>query len=220
MPPTEIVQGFHARLALHGLDERACNILSETWPAIAPCLPDAIDQILTATEHLPAIAAIVAVHRTLIKNLEISHFQALLGGRIDSSYAELCRETVRKEAAIGLDARMRSTAAGFVFRAAITALALKHRFSSGRLAKRCYVLSQAINFDVSNAMALHREATGEAERARRTAIDESIANFAAAIGTVIEAIKETSVSLTSTATTLKQAADDSLHRMAAASSAS
>jgi methyl-accepting chemotaxis protein len=220
MAVIEVLKGFEARLALHGLDAQACDILSEIWPAIAPCLSDAIDQFLAATRHQPSIGAIVDQHRTLIKNLEMSHFQALLGGKLDSAYAALCRKTVQDEAALGLDSRMRSTAGGFVVRAAVTALARHHRFFIKEFARRCNVVSQVITFDVSNAIALHREAAEQATQIRRQAIDTSIADFAGAIGEVMKAIKETSDSLTSTSATLKQVTDDTLHRMASASSAS
>jgi methyl-accepting chemotaxis protein len=69
-------------------------------------------------------------------------------------------------------------------------------------------------------MTLHRQAAEQAAQARRNAIDAAIMDFAGAIGEVIEAIKEASVSLTTTCSTLKHAADDTLRRMAAASSAS
>lgn len=96
-----------------------------------------------------------------------------------------------------------------------------HRFSSRKkFATRCNVVSQVNTFDVSNAVALHREAAETAAQVRRQAIDQSIADFAGAIGNVMKAIKETSDSLTSTSATLEQAADDTLHRMASASSAS
>ncbi len=220
MAAVEVLQGFEARLALHGLDTRACNILRQTWPVIASCLSDAIDEFLAATRHQPAIGAIVDQHRTLIKNLEMSHFQALLGGQLDGAYAELCRKTVQDEAALGLDSRMRSTAGGFVVRAAIRALVRRNRFAARKLARRCNVVSQVVTFDVSNAIALHREAAEQATQVRKQAIDTSIADFAGAIGEVMKAIKETSDSLTSTSVTLKQVTDDTLHRMASASSAS
>jgi methyl-accepting chemotaxis protein len=69
-------------------------------------------------------------------------------------------------------------------------------------------------------MTLHREAAERAALARRGAIDEAIADFDAAIGAVIEAIKEASASLTMTGSLLTQVADDTLRRMASASTAS
>ena len=206
--------------ALDGLDARSRDMLRQTWPAIASCLSDAIDEFLAATRHQPAIGAIVDQHKSLIKHLEMSHFQALLGGGLDLAYAALCRKTVQDEAALGLDSRMRSTAGGFVVRAAIRALARHHYFSTRTFARRCNIVSQVITFDVSNAIALHREAAEQATQRRRQAIDTLIADFAGAIGQVMKAIKETSASLTSTSSTLRQVADDTLHRMTSASSAS
>lgn len=220
MAPAELLQAFEARLALYSLDDRARCIITETWPVIAPNLERAIDEILMATRNLPHIGEIIAQHKDLIKKLEVAHFEALLGGRLDKHYAESCRNTVQQEAAIGLDARMRCTAGNFVLKAALDALARKHRFSPARLAERGKIVSQVISFDVSNAMTLHRQAAEKATFARRNAIDDAIADFAGAIGEVVEAIKEASASLTTTCSTLKQVADDTLCRMASASSAS
>jgi methyl-accepting chemotaxis protein len=170
-------------------------------------------------EFLPHIAAIVARHKDLIKQLELSHFEALLGGRLDADYVESCRRTVDQEAAIGLDSRMRSTAGNYVYRAALAVLARKHWFSSRKALERAKVISQFIALDVTNAMALHRDATDHAGAARRQAIDAAITDFAAAIGAVVGAIKEASVSLSTTCGTMKQVADDAFGRMASASSA-
>jgi methyl-accepting chemotaxis protein len=220
MPPTELVQAFEARLALYSIDDRARRIIKEAWPVIAPNLERAIDEILVATAGLPLIGNIITQNRDLLKKLELSHFQALLGGNLDERYAESCRETVRQEAALGLDARIRSTAGSYVLKAALDALARKHPFSARKTVARAKVISQVISFDVANAMTLHRAAAEQAAAARRLAIDAAIADFAGAIGDVVEAIKEASGSLTATCATLRQVADDTLNRMASASSAS
>ena len=162
----------------------------------------------------------VAQNKETIKRLEVAHLQALLGGKLDRNYAESCRQTVEKEAELGLDARIRSTSGSFVVQMAIEVLARKHRFAPARMAERGKTIAQVISFDVSNAMTLHRQAAERAALARRSAIDAAIADFDAAIGAVIEAIKEASASLTMTGETLKQVADDTLSRMALASSAS
>ncbi len=109
MAPTESVPAFEARLALYRLDDRARAILTKTWPVIAPYLESAIDEMLGAVTKLPNIGQVLTQNKDLIKKLEVAHFQALLGGNIDQHYADLCRQTVRQEAAIGLDARVRST---------------------------------------------------------------------------------------------------------------
>ncbi len=69
-------------------------------------------------------------------------------------------------------------------------------------------------------MTLHRQAAEQAVLARRSLIDSAIADFAGAIGDVIDNIKEASASLTATCSTLKGTADTTLARMASASSAS
>ncbi len=220
MAPTEPVPAFEARLALYRIDDHARSLLAEIWPLIAPHLDRVIDEFVEAVAALPKIASAVDHNKDLIKKLEVRHFEALLGGKLDLHYAETCRQTVREEAGIGLDARARSTAGSFVLKAVIDALARKHRFASAKVAERSKIVSQVISFDVANAMTLHREAAEEAILARRNAIDAAIADFDAAIGEVIGAIKEASVSLATTSATLKQLADDTLKRMASASSAS
>ena len=220
MASIDLVPAFQARVALYGIDDQTRSLLAQTWPAIAPHLNRVIDDVVMAVMQLPNIGKAVAQNRDLVKKLEVAHFQALLGGQLDERYAELCRHTVREEAAIGLDARIRSTAGNFMLRASLDALARRHRFSSAKVAERGKALSQVISFDVANAMTLHRQAAEQAALARRSTIDAAITDFAGAIGEVIEAIKEASASLMTTGSTLKQAADDTLSRMALASSAS
>ena len=205
---------------MYKLDDRARRILAETWPIIEPQLGQAIDEILDAVKVLPRIGEIVTQNREVIRKLETAHFRALLGGKLDERYAESCRHTVEQEAALGLDARIRSTAGSYVLKWALDALARRHRFSSAHVAERGRIVSQAISFDVANAMTLHRQAAETAALQRREAIDEAIADFAGAIGDVVEAIKEASVSLSATCSTLKQVADDTRGCMGAASSES
>ena len=102
------------------------------------------------------------------------------------------RTTVEQEAALGIDARFRSTAGNYVQRAAWDALARKHRFSRVKLVEGAKLLSKAMAFDVANAMTLHREAAEKTAHTRRQVIDEAIADFAGAIGEVLEAIKDAS----------------------------
>src|SRR5262245_3837423 len=151
------LQGFQARLEHFGLDEQARATLRDTWPVIAPHVPGAIEALIAATDHLPHVAKVVGEHGQLIRRLEASHFEGRLGGNLDDRYIDLCRRTVQQETAIGLDGRMRSSAGSFVLRAALQALARRYRFSSAKLVKSALVLSQAIGFDISNAMTLHKE---------------------------------------------------------------
>jgi methyl-accepting chemotaxis protein len=220
MDPIEPIPVFEARLAMHRIDERTRSVLAATWPVLAPHLERTIDEVLVAIMGLPKIGEMVAQNKDTIKKLEVAHFQALLGGNLDRHYAESCRQTVQREAEMGLDARIRSTSGSFVIQMSLDVLARKHRLFSAKLAERGRIIAKVISFDVSNAMTLHRQAADHAAQARRGAIDAAIADFDAAIGEVIEAIKEASASLTATGSALRQVADDTLSRMASASSAS
>lgn len=220
MATTESVQAFDSRLVLYSIDERARRVVVEVWPVIAPCLDGAIEEILAATMALPKIRDIVAANRALMQKLETVHFKALLGGSLDAKYVQTCRETVAQEAKLGFDARLRSTAGTYVLKAALAALARKYRFAPAKVADYGSIIARVISFDVANAMTLHRQSAEQAALARRNVIDDAIADFAGAIGDVVAAIKEASVSLTTTSATLKQAAEETRGRMAAASSAS
>ena len=218
--PTDLVQAFEARLTLYGLDDRSRRVLAEAWPVLAPHLEKAIDDVIVAVRVLPRIGETVAQNSEFFKKLQLAHFRALLGGKLDRDYAESCRHPVHQEAALGMDGRIHSTSGSYVLKAALEALARKYRFSAATVVAYGTVISKVIAFDVSNAMTLHRQTAEEATAARRTVIDEAIADFAGAIGEVVNAIKETSDLLTATCSTLNDVADDTRNRMASASTAS
>jgi methyl-accepting chemotaxis protein len=220
MAQIDLVQAFEARLALYSLDERSRRILAECWPVIAPSLEKAIEEIVVAVRVLPRIGKAVAENTVFFKKLELDHFRALFGGKLDRDYAESCRHTVHQEAAMGMDGRIRSTAGSYMLKASLEALAHKYRFSSAKVVACGTVISQVISFDLANAMTLHRQAAEEAAVQRRGLIDEAIAEFAGAIGEVVNAIKETSDSLSTSCTTLNDVADDTRKRMSSASTAS
>ncbi len=191
--------------------------MKRSWVVVAPLLDQAIDDFLMVAGKMPRLSEIVIPHRSLIKKLEVSHFESLLGGQLDERYINSCLKTVEEEAAIGFDGRIRSSAGNFVLRAILTALQRKHRFSTSRFAENSKTISKFIAFDVANAMSLHRAAAEKATDARRRAIDGAITDFATAIGDVVGAIKEAAASLGSTSVTLQEAADDTVGRMATAS---
>jgi len=216
MPPAGTIPEFETRRAFYRIDNRVCSVLAAAWPIVAPTIDRSINEVIEGVLELP-IGERVAPHRESIIGLELAHFQALLGGNLDQRYAESCRRTVEQEAAIGLDARIRSSAGNTVLRGALDALAQAHRFSPAKLAERAKVVSQVISFDAANAMTLHRHAAERAAHTRRDAIDAAIAEFDDAIGEIIEAIKEASASLGMTGSMLRQLAEDTLSRMASAS---
>jgi methyl-accepting chemotaxis protein len=219
MYSTDLVQAFEARLSLYGLDDSSRRALAEVWPLIEPHLEQAVDEIAVAVRVLPRIGGAVAQNEVFFKKLELAHFRGLLGGKLDRDYAESCRHTVHQEAALGMDARIRSTGGSYVLSAVMKALARKYRFSSAKVTGYSTIVSKVISFDVSNAITLHREAADQATAARRGAIDAAIADFDGAIGQVVDAIKQTSSSLTTSCATLNDVADDTRKRMASASAA-
>jgi methyl-accepting chemotaxis protein len=216
---SESIQGVESRYALYELDAASRGAIKTLWPIIAPSLDKAVDDILNAASNLPLISTIISQHRSLIKQLELSHLEALLNGDLDARYFESCRKTVQQEAALGLDARFRSTAGNYLLRQSLDAFARAHRYSRSKLLESIKLLSQALAFDVANAMTLHREAAELGAQRRRQAIDAAIADFGTAIGAVLEAIKDASASLTATCTSMRELANDSLRRMAVASAA-
>jgi len=220
MSDSKPIQNIDARLALYQLDAHARDTVKGLWPAVASHLDRAVDAILDATSKLPNIGAAVAKNRSRLKSLEMSHLQTLMDDALGARYFASCRTTVEQEAAIGIDARFRSTAGNYLLRAALDALAQKHKFSRTRLVDDAKLLSQVIAFDVANAMTLHREAADRTAENRRQTIDAAIRDFDATIGAVLLSIKDALALLSATCTTMREVANDSLKRMAVASRAS
>lgn len=219
MTQAELIQGVDSRFALYGLDAQARASIKALWPVISPFLDKAVETYLDAASRLPIIAAVVKQNRALLKSVEGAHLEALLNGDLGARYFESCRKTAEQEMALGIDARLRSTAGNYVLRAAMEALARKYRFSSRKLVGAMELISKIIAFDVANAMTLHREVNERASEKRRKEIDAAITEFADATGDVLEAIAEASISLTKTCSVMRDVADETFSRMALASSA-
>jgi methyl-accepting chemotaxis protein len=220
MATMELIEGYQGRRALYRLDDRAMSIMKETWPLISPQVEPAIDRFLFESANVPLMADAIARNLSTIKKLEITHFESLLGGDIGNLYVELCRTTVKEEAAVGLDARIRSSAGNHVLTAAIRAISRKFRFAPAKISERCCVVSQVIGFDIANAMSLHKEAAELSSHARRHFIDQAIAGFSGTIEDVVRAIHAAVASLSSTCFKLKEIADKTHESMRSASCAS
>ncbi len=195
-------------------------VLRELAPLLERELEMAIEQVIGSAARLRAVAEIYKKHGADFRRIEGSQFRALLTGDFDARYVECCRRTIEQESALGFENRARLNCAGAVYRHAVTAMARKYRFAPAKLADCMRVLSQAIFFDLATTSTFQLQRVEQAAAARRKAIDDSIADFDAAIGQVIAAIKEASGSLTETSATVRQLTDDTLRRMASASAAS
>ena len=218
-PMDKSLRGLDARRVLFGLDDHACDTLRQMWPIPAHHLERAVEDFLAAATVLPGISTITAQHKDLIKKLELSHLKTLMSGELGDAYDKSCQDTVEQETKLGLDARMRATVGNYALRATLDVVARKNRFSVSRFLESAKILSQLFAFDLSNSMALHRDALEEAARVRRHTVDVAISDFDGAIGEVLLAIKQASTSLTNTGSKMEHLSDHTLARMALASSA-
>jgi methyl-accepting chemotaxis protein len=220
MAPNELIQGYQGRRTIYRLDDRALSVVKETWPVISGHLETVIDNFLVCSKGIPLMADAITHNFSALKALEMSHFKSLLSGELGSDYVELCRKTVKEEAAMGLDARIRSSAGNHVLTGAIKAISLKYCFSSAKMAERCCAVSQVIGFDIANAMTLHMEAAESAMQARRHIIDRAIADFSGATEEVVTAVHAAAASLSKTCSKMKEITDEIRESMRSASLAS
>jgi methyl-accepting chemotaxis protein len=209
-----------ARLANYGLDNEARAVLREMAPLIDGEIEKAVNQVIAGAANLKAVAELYKKYPNEIRRIEMAQLRALLTANFDAGYIATCRRTVDDEADLGFEGRARINCSAALYRCAVDVLARKHRLSSGTFALRTRVLSQALFFDLATTSTYYLQRVERAAAARRKVIDEAIGEFDGAIGQVIDAIKETSDSLTVTSATMQHVTDDTLSRMASASSAS
>jgi methyl-accepting chemotaxis protein len=220
MSPHEIAPEIAARLANYELDERARLVLRELRPLIEPLLETAINEVIAGAARLVQVAEIYRRHGDEIRQVEIAQFRALLSAEFNAHYLEVCRNTIELETTMGFEGRARLNCGAAVLRHAIDAIGRKYRIFPGAFATRVKIVSQAIFFDLATTSTYFLKRTKEINAARRKMIDDAIGDFDGAIGEVIDAIKEASTSLTATSSTMQQVTEDTLRRMASASSAS
>jgi methyl-accepting chemotaxis protein len=103
---------------------------------------------------------------------------------------------------------------------AIVILRRRYRFAPARLADAINIFSQALFFDLATTSTFYLQRVRDAASARRQVIDQAIGEFDGAIGGVIDALKEATGSLTATSSTVQRVTEDTLRRMASASTAS
>jgi methyl-accepting chemotaxis protein len=220
MPLSPIDPSLAARLANYELDDQARALLRDIAPVAGREIDPAIDKVIQGAARLPAVAANYKANGAEFRRIEGAQFRALLLAGFDSEYLDCCRRTVERESKLGFEHRARLNCAGAFFRYAVAALARRYRFAPAKLAASARVLSQAIFFDLATTSTLQLQRFEQATAVRRQAIDDSIVDFDGAIGQVTMAIKEASGSLAETSATVRQVTEDTLRRMASASSAS
>jgi methyl-accepting chemotaxis protein len=209
-----------ARLANYLIDERARASLRDMSALLDPYLGPAIDEVIAGAANLPAVAKLYERHSHDFRRIEIAQFRELLKAEFGQQYLECCRNTIEQETTLGFEGRSRMNSAAAVLRSAIAVFKRRHRLSVNQFADRVNVLSQAMFFDLATTSTFYLQRVRDAASARRQAIDEAISEFDGAIGGVIGAIKEASGSLTATSGTVQRVTDDTLRRMALASTAS
>jgi methyl-accepting chemotaxis protein len=218
LPP--VAPELAARLANYLIDDRARLALRELAPLLDPHIGQAVDEVIAGAARLTQVAETYRKHSSTFRRIEIGQFRELLKAEFGPQYLECCRNTIEQETKLGFEGRARMNSAAALLRTSLAILRREHRLSPKRLAERIDVLSQAIFFDLATTSSFYLERVRDAASTRRQVIDQAISEFDGAIGGVIEAIKDATGSLTATSATVQSVADDTLRRMASASSAS
>jgi len=107
-----------------------------------------------------------------------------------------------------------------VLTAFLAALMRKRRFLTTAAAERSNVICRAIMFDIAMTLTIYLDEARSERQMRQKTVDTAIAEFNDTIGEVIDAIKESSGSLSDATSTMQRVADDTLTRMESATSVS
>lgn len=216
----KLPSNFLARVELYELDDRARATLRAIGQLAEPVLPAAIDQFIAAASRLPGVGPIYVQNGEELKRTELAQFQTLMAGKFDAHYTEMCDRTVQVYRKFGIEGRARISVGSVVLRAILAALMRKHRFSVRMAAERFDVVCRAITFDIATTITFYLDVASSDRQQRQTTVDTVISGFNDTIGEVIEAITESSGSLSVAASTMQGVADDTLARMASATSVS
>jgi methyl-accepting chemotaxis protein len=217
LPP--VADELAQRLANYGIDEEARLRLRRVRALIEPVIAPAIDYTIAGGKQLPHVMALWSAHGEEFKRIEAEHLRALLAADFDAGYIERCRRTVREETALGFESRARMQCAASLLRASGRAIARKHRFSAVSAMKKVSLIGRALLLDLATTSTFYLETVEASARERRSAVDQAIDEFDAAIGDVIQAVQEASRSLAVTSNSMQRAAGDTLASMASASGA-
>jgi len=220
MPLPPVAPDLAARLANYLIDDHARVVLREVGVLLDPHLGAAIDDVIAGAARLSQVAEVYQKHGAEFRQIEISQFRELLKADFGSDYLNSCRNTIESETTLGFEGRSRMNSSAAMLRMAIVVLRRRYRFAPARLADTINVFSQALFFDLATTSTFYLQRVRDAASARRQVIDEAIGEFDGAIGGVIGALKEATGSLTATSSTVQRVTEDTLRRMASASTAS
>jgi methyl-accepting chemotaxis protein len=219
MPLPPVAGELSQRLANYGIDDEGRSLLRRMRGLVEPLIAPAMDETIASGMRLAHVKALWSAHGQDVQRIEAAQFCALLAADFDDGYLERCRATVREETALGFESRARMQCAASLLRAAAPALARKHRLSAATAVKLSSLLARALLVDLATTSTFYLETVAASARERRRAIDQAIDEFDATLGELIEAVNETSRSLTATAADVQQAAAQTVERMASASGA-
>ena len=183
-------------------------------------LPSAIDQFIASATKLPTLGPIYVRHKEDFKRTELAQFQVLFTGKFDADYIETCNRTAQVYRTFGIEGRARISAGTVVLTAILAVLMRKHRFLTTTVAERSNVICRAIMFDIAMTLTIYLDEARSERQMRQKTVDTAIAEFNDTIGDVIDAIKESSGSLSVATSTMRRVADDTLTRMESATSVS
>jgi methyl-accepting chemotaxis protein len=217
LPP--VAAELAQRLANYGIDEEARVRLRRMLALIEPVIAPAMDRTIADGKRLPHVTALWSAHGEEFQRIETAHLLTLFAADFDAGYLERCRRTVREENALGFESRARMHCAASLLRASGRVIARKRRFSAAGAIKDSSLIARALLLDLATTSTFYLETVEASARERRSAVDQAIDEFDAAIGDVIQAVQEASRSLAVTSNSMQQAAGNTLACMASASGA-
>jgi methyl-accepting chemotaxis protein len=209
-----------ARLENYEIDDQARYLLGQMRSQILPLFDPIFDRIKSgpAKFKLPYLRERWSKHGEEFRPIEKVQLDALLSGLFDDVYLDCCRETVRREMALGFDMRARMFLAAGIIRVAPSVL--RGSWSSSNLSELIALLSRTLLFDQATTSAFYLEQVDCATQSKRKEIDAAIAEFDGTVSKVIEAIKHTSHRLHNASSTLEGVTRETVGRMSLASMAS
>ena len=168
---------------------------------------------------MPTVAKSFEAHGPFIHKTEKDHFQLLLCGGFDETYAQSCQDICRVEYEIGLSARTRMIAGALIIEAVLEALSKRFRSSPAHRGSWC-AGDAGNHFDLAITQTLDQDAFAKANAARHQNIDAAIGGFEQQIGALLGDLKGASDSLFAQSEAMRAGAQETTSRTKIAAAAS